>query len=255
MALEEPCRRVKVDDIARLQRVILGLVLAGLLASPSRAGGSRQKVALTLGLAGAAAGAYWLDGPARRPAGNGEYAGSPGFFAGRDSLADRLGQPLTQFGLAAGFYGHGLMADSERSRRIGAIGAVALSANGLATWGLKTAAGRRRPFLDDGNGVWRNGSGYENSSFPSGHTSMAFTMASVVAEEYESPWVDGAAYGMAGLVGASRIHQDQHWLSDVACGALLGVAIGKGVSRWERRSGWARSVYTDGRGLYLRMSF
>lgn len=244
-----------MDDIARPRIVILAALLAGLLAPPLRAEGSGQKAALTLGLAGAAAGAYWLDGSARRPAGNGEYAGSPGVFTGRDSVADRLGQPLTQFGLAAGFYGHGFITDSERSRRIGAIGAVALSANGLATWGLKSAAGRRRPFMDEGNGHWRAGSGYENSSFPSGHTSMAFTMASVVAEEYESPWVDGAAYGLAGLVGASRIHQDQHWLSDVAGGALLGVVIGKGVSRWERRSGWARSVYTDGRGLYLRMSF
>ena len=245
-----------MDDIARPRIAILAAALAGLLASPLRAEGSGRKVALTLGLAGAAAGAYWLDGTARRPAGNGEYTTrSPGLFTGRDSVADRMGQPLTQFGLAAGFYGHGLLADSERSRRIGAIGAVALSANGLATWGLKSAAGRRRPFMDGGNGHWREGSGYENSSFPSGHTSMAFTMASVVAEEYESPWVDGAAYGMAGLVGASRIHQDQHWLSDVAGGALLGVLIGKGVSRWERRSGWARAVYTDGRGLYFRMSF
>lgn len=210
---------------------------------------------MTLSLTGAAAGAFWLDRSLRRPAGNGEYAGSGGVFKGQHAAFDTLGTPTAQFGLAGAFYGAGWLTDSEKARRIGGVGAAALAVNGLATWGLKSAAGRSRPFTDGGPGRWNGGGGYANASFPSGHTSMAFTMAAVVAEEYESPAVDFLAYGLAGTVGASRIHQDQHWASDVVAGAALGLLVGKGVSRWERRAGWANFLYTDGRGLYLRVPF
>ncbi len=210
---------------------------------------------MTLSLTGAAAGAFWLDGSLRRRSGKGEYAGRPGVFKGEHAAFDTLGTPTAQFGLAGAFYGAGWLTDSEKSRRIGGVGAAALAINGLATWGLKSAAGRSRPFTDSGPGRWNGGGRDETASFPSGHTSMAFTMAAVVAEEYDSPAVDCLAYGLAATVGGTRIYQDQHWASDVVAGAALGLLVGKGVSRWERRAGWARFLYTDGRGLYLRVPF
>lgn len=231
---------------------------AASLPSPLRAAPSNHKdLAWTLTLAGAAGGAFWLDESLRRPSGNAEYGRSPGVFTGRDAAFDFLGKPAAQFGLAGAFYGAGWLTDSERARRIGGVGAAALAVNGLATWGLKSAAGRSRPFTNNGSGRWNGGGGggYAGSSFPSGHTSMAFTMAAVVAEEYESPAVDFLAYGLAGTVGVTRIHQDQHWASDVVGGAALGLLVGKGLSRWERRAGWARFLYADGRGLYLRVPF
>jgi len=232
------------------------LILAGSLPLPLRAASQTKKdIVLTLSLTGAAAGAFWLDGSLRRPSGSGEYAGSPGLFKGQHAAFDTLGTPGAQFGLAGAFYGAGWLTDSEKARRVGGIGAAALAVNGLATWGLKSTLGRSRPFTNNGPGRWNGGSGYANASFPSGHTSMAFTMAAVVAEEYESPAVDFMAYGLAGAVGATRIHQDQHWASDVVAGAALGLLVGKGISRWERRAGWARFLYTDGRGLYVRVPF
>lgn len=235
---------------------MLSLISALSLPSPLGAAPSKNEdLAWALSLTGAAAGAYWLDGSLRRPAGSGEYAGPRGVFAGKDSAFDRLGQPVAQFGIAGAFYGAGWLSDSERARRIGAVGTAALTVNGLATWGLKSAAGRSRPFTGEGPGGWGNGGGYANASFPSGHTSMAFTMASVVAEEYDSPAVDFIAYGLAGTVGLTRIHQDQHWASDVVGGAALGLVVGKGISRWERSAGWARFLYTDSRGLYFRVPF
>ncbi len=70
---------------------------------------------------------------------------------------------------------------------------------------------------------------FGNASFPSSHASQAFAVAAVFADRYEQP-VPAIAYGLAGLVGVSRLILDKHWASDVAAGAVLGWAIGKALS-------------------------
>jgi len=81
---------------------------------------------------------------------------------------------------------------------------------------LKLAVGRERP------------NGQDNKSFPSGHTSNAFAMAAVAERHYG--WKLGVpAYVLAGVMGASRLHQDKHWLSDVVAGATLGYIVGRTV--------------------------
>jgi len=63
--------------------------------------------------------------------------------------------------------------------------------------------------------------------FPSGHTAAAFAIASVVAARYRgAAW---GAYGMAGIVGASRLTSRAHFPSDVFLGAALGYSIGRFV--------------------------
>jgi membrane-associated phospholipid phosphatase len=63
-------------------------------------------------------------------------------------------------------------------------------------------------------------------SFPSGHTIAAFSVATVFADRYRrhrwAPWV---AYGLAGLVGFSRITLQAHFPSDIFAGAALGSVI------------------------------
>lgn len=60
------------------------------------------------------------------------------------------------------------------------------------------------------------------SSFPSGHTSSAFTTAASLQNAYGSK-VGGVAFGIAGAISASRIQQEAHWFSDVVAGATLGI--------------------------------
>lgn len=80
------------------------------------------------------------------------------------------------------------------------------------------AVGRERP------------NGENNKSFPSGHTSNAFTLAAVAERHYG--WKVGVpACLAAGLVGASRLEQDKHYLSDVVAGAALGYVVGRTVVR------------------------
>jgi membrane-associated phospholipid phosphatase len=64
--------------------------------------------------------------------------------------------------------------------------------------------------------------------FPSGHTIVAFSIATVIARRYGNHrWVPYVAYGAAALVGFSRLTQSAHFSSDVFLGAALGYSIGR----------------------------
>lgn len=62
------------------------------------------------------------------------------------------------------------------------------------------------------------------NSFPSGHTTTAFCLALLIALIFNNRTVSIAALIVALLVGYSRIYLLQHFLVDVAAGALLGSA-------------------------------
>lgn len=77
----------------------------------------------------------------------------------------------------------------------------------------------------------------EFNSFPSGHTTTAFSIATVFAKRYaRHPLVGVVAYSTAGLVGLSRMTENRHWGSDILAGALLGYLCGNAVvknyDRW-----------------------
>jgi len=60
-------------------------------------------------------------------------------------------------------------------------------------------------------------------SFSSGHTIAAFSVATIVARRYGNhKWIPYASYGMATLVGFSRLSSSAHFLSDVFMGGALG---------------------------------
>jgi membrane-associated phospholipid phosphatase len=68
------------------------------------------------------------------------------------------------------------------------------------------------------------------SSFPSGHTTVAFAAATVFAKEYNNtPIIGVIAYSAATLVGLSRITENAHWASDVFVGATVGYLAGREV--------------------------
>lgn len=149
----------------------------------------------------------------------------------------------------AGFYGMGRLFGNERAVAVAEDGlASSLIASGLVTGSLKILSGRTRPsktsdpfqFLQEG------------SSFPSGHTTQAFALAAVIAEHYDSLWIDSLAYGLAGLVGCARVVHGAHFASDVVAGAAIGVAVGKAVVRLnaEQRTVSLRPMVTrDGVGF------
>jgi membrane-associated phospholipid phosphatase len=111
------------------------------------------------------------------------------------------------------------------------LSAEALLSAGLYSTVLKGIAARHRPG-DDTNGKFFD---YHHTvgsveSFPSGHATGAFTVATVFAGVYsDKKWVAWFAYGTAGLIGASRVTLGRHFPSDVLVGGILGNSIGRMV--------------------------
>jgi hypothetical protein len=112
----------------------------------------------------------------------------------------------------------------------------------------KFLSGRQRPYYYDpdnnsNNSLWHgpfyqfkkdaNGNkpnSYSYTSFPSGHTTLAFAAATVYAMEYsDRPVVKILSYSAASLIGLSRITENKHWASDVLIGGILGHLIGRQV--------------------------
>jgi membrane-associated phospholipid phosphatase len=87
--------------------------------------------------------------------------------------------------------------------------------------GLKFVVGRSRPYqAPDDPLEFRAFSGH--TSFPSGHATVAFSLAAGIDQETRAGWVPYVVYPLAGLVGWSRIRDDRHWASDVLAGAVVG---------------------------------
>jgi len=80
------------------------------------------------------------------------------------------------------------------------------------THSLKNITHKERP----------NGAPY---SFPSGHTTFAFTNADVLYNEYKntSPFLAYSGYAFATTTGIFRMINNKHWLSDVLAGAGIGI--------------------------------
>ena len=61
-----------------------------------------------------------------------------------------------------------------------------------------------------------------NTSFPSGHTAVAFAGAEIVRREYP-PMCAAISYTAAGTVAFMRLYNQKHWIVDVVAGAGFGV--------------------------------
>jgi membrane-associated phospholipid phosphatase len=115
------------------------------------------------------------------------------------------------------------------------VEATSLSTEALLNTGLwvtllKTVTKRLRPANGgDGSFFQTPGPGQSNASFPSGHASGAFAVATVFSGVYgeQHPWVSWVGYGTAGLVGVSRVALGRHFPSDVIVGAAIGNSFGR----------------------------
>ena len=130
----------------------------------------------------------------------------------------------------------------------------------------KIATGRSRPLAawsgSEYEDVWHgplkrfekgHGSIANYDAFPSGHTTTAFSLATVIASQYgeESFPVRAAAYSVAGLVGLARLGTQDHWISDVFAGACLGYLCGKQVVAHHRHLKQDLSGHAESSGFYL----
>jgi membrane-associated phospholipid phosphatase len=149
-----------------------------------------------------------------------------------------LGNPLYTLPPVAAFYLYGYVYDDRKARRASLLAVESLAISSLFTEILKETTQRNRPNSGASPETW-NGPHFstKNVSFCSGHTSSAFSMATVFAEEYRDTWyVPPIAYGLATLTGLSRIYSNEHWASDVFFGAAVGYFVGQTVVRYHQNA-------------------
>ena len=138
-------------------------------------------------------------------------------------------------GVMGGFYLAGLATDNEKSVTVAQDLVAASLSSALVNQSIKVVANRSRPRDNLGNNNFVGYTGLNNnSSFPSGHTTEAFTLASVIAEHYDETWVSVLSYTTAGLVGYARMYHDAHFASDVVASAFIGTYVGKAVVNHNR---------------------
>ena len=150
----------------------------------------------------------------------------------QNGVADAV-QPLgtwASFIVIGGFTFGGLAAHDDKAYGAGIDALSASMISGLVITPLiKKIVGRYRP--NAGYGPYYFKPFDHGPSFPSGHATQAFTVASVIATEYPKPWVKAACYLPASLVLFARVRHDAHWASDVVAGALIGYGVGSEVAR------------------------
>lgn len=165
-------------------------------------------------------------------------------------LVSTLGEGWAEGAVVLGAWALG----GPRARNISAQGLQALAVSGVYTAALKAAAWSVRPgTAHDDHRYFA----YDQStqSMPSGHSFSAFALAEVYGAEYGRLWT----YPFAVLMAYSRLYNRAHWASDVAAGAILGIAAGYQVRKKALTEGqprWDWQIQAEkGVGLELSEAF
>ena len=138
-----------------------------------------------------------------------------------------VGTLPVNFGVAGGTYAIGKLTKNTYMADTGLLTLEALTDTSIITGIAKVAADRKRP-IDGGDGSFLNG----GRSFFSGHSSLSWTTATVLASRYpHKPWVKYPAFALATAASVSRITARKHFASDVLVGTTVGVLIGRYVAR------------------------
>ncbi|MFH1844643.1 MAG: phosphatase PAP2 family protein [bacterium] len=139
-----------------------------------------------------------------------------------ESFADIVrpfGGPAVYVPVGAGLYLTGLISGNTEARQAAERICLSLTIAGLSSGSLKYLAGRSRPSSGAPSDRFRPFC--RLTSFPSGHTTMAFTLAGSISREIDNRWATAGLHLLAGSVGLSRLIDELHWLSDIVAGALL----------------------------------
>ena len=163
-----------------------------------------------------------------------------------DRLAEigtNYGREVYGFALSVGLYAGGMIAMKDDIRETGLLLFESIAfATTISTAG-KYLIGRSRPFEGEGQTRFRGlQSTYSRTSFPSGHSTVAFAVSSILAERIDKPVVTLGLYSLAAITALSRIYNDQHWFSDTFAGAVIGTACGLAVAELHHRQPGRQTV-------------
>jgi membrane-associated phospholipid phosphatase len=102
---------------------------------------------------------------------------------------------------------------------------------------LKGAVGRQRPSYSGNADPWvfkPFSFSDEWHSFPSAHLTHITAIAAAFAEEADRPWTTALSASAVAFTGWQRLYRDQHWMSDVIGGMIVGTAASRVTAHWLR---------------------
>ena len=158
------------------------------------------------------------------------------FYYSPEAVGGRIyGELYTPFIVFGAYAAYSLLSkdptSSHLARKIGyEIGQSCLYAGAIVLV-MKISIGRARPLANEGKFSFHLPQLFEDlhHSFPSGHTTEAFTMSTILSLNAKQTWLKVLAYVPALFTPFSRAYQGWHWVSDVTFGAGLGFFVGKWI--------------------------
>jgi membrane-associated phospholipid phosphatase len=185
-----------------------------------------RQVAIGIGVVAAAS---TLDVPIANAFAGPERAGTLNTARQFDRFGDLTGAVPILGGLA-------LVSLATHNHRLGKATLRAVASWALAsaiTDGTKYLVGRLRPYADPDLDAldFRFYSG--SPSFPSGHATAAFALATSLGDAIGNNWARAGLYGLAGGTAWARLAEHDHWFSDVVGAAAIGILSSKWTSgKW-----------------------
>ena len=171
----------------------------------------------------------------------------------RGGFSDDISRAVKPFGdgrytlpALGALYLYGRLGSDFKASGTALLGVESFAVAGLFTGALKDLAHRHRPSSGDPYDSWDGPAlSVENQSFPSGHSSAAFAVMTVIAKQYGNHrWVPPLAYGIATLTALSRVNDNAHWSSDVLFGSAIGFFTARAVLH-------CHELHVHGAGLSL----
>jgi membrane-associated phospholipid phosphatase len=199
---------------------------------PVKAVGTGHHLLPTLAVAGITAGLVFVD-----PTEGKYFRQHAATFHTFNNVLSEKNTDYAILGTPALFYFGGLISRDHYFMHTGMLAAEAWVDSEVLNMALRAAFARERPADIPVNGnfsdTWfKTSRNPWNSpgSFPSGHTTWAFSIFTVIAHRYSShKWVPPLLYSLGGIAAFSRLTLSDHFLSDTFFGAVEGYTIARFV--------------------------
>jgi membrane-associated phospholipid phosphatase len=158
------------------------------------------------------------------------------------NFISKFGGPYEGYALI-GFEAYGLIFKSQKVKTTVLLATQSYLTAGALESVIKYLSGRTRPsfygetseaepkFLGPFSKTARDVNGNRvYSSFPSGHATVSFAVATVFAKEYnKAKIVPILAYTTSTLIALSRLTENKHWFTDIVLGSTIGYLAGSNV--------------------------
>ena len=143
-------------------------------------------------------------------------------------IVEPFGKGMVILAAVPTYYILGALFKNYRIKKTAIMTAQSLVVMAIMVEGTKYFTGRHRPKTGDSHNSCDSFSNHD--AFPSGHTALMFSIATVLSYEYkEQKWVPPVTFGIATLTALSRMNDGAHWASDILVGFGIGYFITKTI--------------------------